>query len=444
MSSLALSVTHLAPACPEHDLVAAVRRGDDRAFEELFSRYRRRIGSYVLGMVGDHGRAEDVTQEVFIAALRRIRDSERPIAFKPWIYEIARNACIDEFRRSRRTREVPLDGDDALENAAPGRLPSVPRPHEAVENRQQIDDLRGAFRGLSDSHHKVLVMRELEGRSYAQIGEELGMSRQMVESTLFRARRKLSEEYEELVSGRRCEHVRAVIDAGGERAVHTLGIRERRRMARHVSHCQPCRRYARLAGVDDSMLETPSIAAKLAALLPFPLLRWWRRGGENEPAAGSGSHQLTAVQSLQSAATAVDPSSPLFGGLGRAAAAAATLVIAGTGAGLVTSLPSRSHAHRAVAASNRGATGTSRHPTAPKVTIHAPQAQPASVQGGNTSAAAVVLANASPASTHRAGGARSNHRGAQVQRFRPAGAAPGSSSTTGGTGVGPICPVASN
>ena len=53
-------------------------------------------------MVRDHARAEDVTQEVFLSALRRMRDTERPIAFKPWIYEIAKNACIDQFRRGAR------------------------------------------------------------------------------------------------------------------------------------------------------------------------------------------------------------------------------------------------------------------------------------------------------------------------------------------------------
>ena len=94
----------------DHQLVAAVRRGDDRAFEALYARYQRRIHAYVMGMVKDHGRAEDVTQEVFVSALRRMRETERPIAFKPWIYEIAKNACIDQFRRTRRTEEVPLRG----------------------------------------------------------------------------------------------------------------------------------------------------------------------------------------------------------------------------------------------------------------------------------------------------------------------------------------------
>jgi DNA-directed RNA polymerase specialized sigma24 family protein len=63
----------------DQQLVARVRRGDDRAFETSYQRYQRRIAAYVLGMVKDHGRAEDVTQEVFVSALRRMRQTPRPI-----------------------------------------------------------------------------------------------------------------------------------------------------------------------------------------------------------------------------------------------------------------------------------------------------------------------------------------------------------------------------
>src|SRR5579884_3747036 len=84
----------------DHDLVTAVRRGEDCAFEELFLRYRGRIRSYASGILADADRAEDITQDVFISALRRLRNTERPIAFKPWIYQIAKNACIDELRRT--------------------------------------------------------------------------------------------------------------------------------------------------------------------------------------------------------------------------------------------------------------------------------------------------------------------------------------------------------
>ena len=196
--------TAIEPAS-DHKLVAAVRRGDDRAFEALYERYHRRIHAYVYGMVKDHQRAEDVTQEVFVSALRRMRATERPIAFKPWVYEIAKNACIDQFRRSKRAEEISFDADEGLAPSDYGRLVSPePVPDAALAAKQQLEQMVGAFGGLSDAHHQILVLRELEGLSYREIGEKMGMSRPAVESTLFRARRRLSEEYDELASGQRC------------------------------------------------------------------------------------------------------------------------------------------------------------------------------------------------------------------------------------------------
>jgi RNA polymerase sigma factor (sigma-70 family) len=259
-------------------LVAAVRRGDDRAFEALYSRYQRRIHAYVMGMVKDHGRAEDVTQEVFVSALRRMRETERPIAFKPWIYEIAKNACIDQFRRSKRAEEVSLEADAGLAPSDYGRLVgSDPAPHDAVAAKQELNDLCGAFGGLSDTHHEILVLRELEGLSYREIGDRMGMSRPAVESTLFRARRRLTEEYDDLVSGARCLRIQGLIAMAADAQ---LGTRESRRLARHVSHCQPCRREAMAAGLEAAILTHVPLrkraAAKVAGLLPFPWLERFR------------------------------------------------------------------------------------------------------------------------------------------------------------------------
>src|SRR3954447_10725914 len=276
----------------EPKLVAAVRRGDDRAFEALYERYHRRIHAYVLGMVKDHQRAEDVTQEVFVSALRRMRATERPIAFKPWVYEIARNACIDQFRRSKRSEEISMDADEGLAPGDYGRLVSrEPVPDAALAAKQQLDNLCGAFGGLSDAHHEILVLRELEGLSYREIGERMGMSRPAVESTLFRARRRLSEEYDELASGQRCLRIQSIITSTGS---GRLGARDTRRLARHVAHCQPCRRQALAAGVDAALVARrpmrERVAEKVAALLPFPLLFRSRResGGGSGSDAGAG------------------------------------------------------------------------------------------------------------------------------------------------------------
>ena len=321
--------------------MAAVRAGDDRAFEELYHRYQRRIGAYIYGMVHDHGRAEDITQDVFMSALRRMRATETPIAFKPWVYEIAKNACIDAFRRSKRAEEISYDADDGSE-----RLHLVskgPTPEAAVDTRMSLDHLRGAFGGLSEAHHQILVMRELEGLSYRQIGERLGMSRPSVESTLFRARRRLSEEYEELVSGERCRRIQAIIaGATGGRA----GTRDERKMARHVSYCQPCRRAAFAAGFDaDALTPKRTVREKIAALLPLPAFLKRRiagHGAEESAATSSGGHAATLAQLSTAAATYADPAMHWGKAVAKAVAVAAAVVGAGVAAhdtGLIGATP---------------------------------------------------------------------------------------------------------
>ena len=339
----------------EVDLIEAARAGDDRAFEELYARYSERIRLFILSRVHDHGRAEDIAQEVFMSALRRMRATGQPIAFKPWIYEIAKNACIDDHRRAGRTHEVSLDADDELISGRRALRSLGPTPPAAAESKQRLADLRGAFGGLSESHHRLLVMREFDGLSYDEIAGRTGMSRQMVESSLFRARRKLAEEYDELASGRRCEHVQAMIDGGRALTARSLGIRERRRLARHLAHCQPCRSTARFAGVDESLLKPRSIADKIAALLPFGFWRWpWRGGsgakhaiaqtgfGAKRVVARTGSHPVT-LQSVQSAASLPDPSGPVTA-VGGAAIAAAVIALAGAGGAIVSGDAGPGHA----------------------------------------------------------------------------------------------------
>src|SRR5436190_23981105 len=80
-------------------LVAGVRAGEDSAFEELYRRYRPRVNAFVRRFLRDDGRAEDVTQEAFLSALRRMRVTDAEIAFQHWIYEIARHAAIDAHQR---------------------------------------------------------------------------------------------------------------------------------------------------------------------------------------------------------------------------------------------------------------------------------------------------------------------------------------------------------
>ena len=331
MSVLAVAIRPTDGETDDRDLVTAVRAGDDRAFELLYQRYQPRIGGYVRGMVRDDGRAEDITQEVFMAALRRMREhDEREIVFKPWIFEIAKNKCIDAFRRTRHTSEVSFDARDALGADEHDRLAEPgATPDSAVEGKVAIDNLCGAFGGLSQVHHDILVLREFEGLSYREIGDRLGMSRPAVESTLFRARKRLSEEYEELVSGERCLRVQRLVDEHGERVPR---LRDSRRMSRHLAHCQPCRRYAGRAGVGLNVTARPAgAAARIAAFLPLPAFLRRRCGGEEAVASPLVGHGGPLAQWSTNVATMLDPG--VVSGWTKAVATAATVAVAGMGAG---------------------------------------------------------------------------------------------------------------
>jgi RNA polymerase sigma factor (sigma-70 family) len=168
------------------ELVEVVRAGDEEAFEELFRRYHARVRAFVARRVADHGRAEELTQDVFVSALRHLRATRSEIAFKPWLFQIARNATIDLHRRSSLAEEVPVDKVELV-----GSDP----PETEVMARERLAHLQGAFEELNEVHHRALVMRELEGRSYREIGKRLSLTQAGVEGVLFRARRRLAKEY---------------------------------------------------------------------------------------------------------------------------------------------------------------------------------------------------------------------------------------------------------
>ncbi len=401
---------------PEHSrtealLVEAARGGDERAFGELYERYRRRIFSYVLSIVRDPGRAEDIAQEVFVSALRRMRSSDRAISFKPWIYEIAKNAGIDELRRVARTREVSIEQGSGEQLAS-----AEPSPVTSFERGQQLAILNGAFRGLSERQHKVMVLRELEGLSYTEIAARTGMTVPMVESALLRARRRLSQEYDEIATGRRCQQVHAVVDTGGQAAVDALGLREHRRFARHVAHCQPCARYVHLAGVSPPETGMPAVAKKIAGLLPFPIARWSLPGGRH---SGSGSRASSLLRPARRAAQFAHPGASV-GAVPATVATMAAVVIAGGGAAV--GLLETAHA----APIQRGPATISARPTAVKRAIRAAPSRRTTGQAASVSR----TSRGSGAATRSSTGTSQARHGASNTSAAPAATPPGTPATS--------------
>jgi RNA polymerase sigma-70 factor (ECF subfamily) len=257
-------------AASDRQLVALAARGEQRSFELLFQRHRAGVHAYALRMLADHAAAEDVVQDVFVSAMRSLRGGTEPVHVRAWLQEIARHACVDHWRGSERRREVSYDAPDSLSGKDARQMAvSGDVAMRGAADRESLACLQSAFQDLPPLQHRVLVQRELEGRSSNEIAERLGISPTAVEGQLARGRRSLAVAFRELQSGERCAATRELCEASLDRP---LGVRDRARVRVHLRTCSSCRRHARAAGVEPRLFD-PRVLGQLGFLLPIPLLR---------------------------------------------------------------------------------------------------------------------------------------------------------------------------
>lgn len=169
-------------------LIRRFKLGDQEALGVLLRRHSDSLYRFCLYLVTNREDAEDVYQETLARAISRVDTLETGTAFRSWLFRIARNLSVDAFRNRKRT--LPLLDEDV----AP--IPTQEDgPEERVEVVEEHRTVAEALSQLAQSHQRVLVLREVEGLSYAAIAQELDVSQSAVETLLFRARRRLREEY---------------------------------------------------------------------------------------------------------------------------------------------------------------------------------------------------------------------------------------------------------
>jgi RNA polymerase sigma factor (sigma-70 family) len=223
----------------------------DRAFERLYKRHVHDVYRYTLAVLHHEADAEDVTQATFLSAYRAFRRGERPVKVHNWLIKIAHNECRQRFRASaRRPQEVALHETD-------GHL----RPGAADDDIPTADEIRHALAQLSFNQRAALVMRELEGRSYAEIATVLETSMSAVETLLFRARRALREQLEGSLTCGQAERALA------QRIEGTLLQSERGPLRAHLRECKECAALERRQRAHRSALKTTLGAAPLPASL---------------------------------------------------------------------------------------------------------------------------------------------------------------------------------
>jgi RNA polymerase sigma-70 factor (ECF subfamily) len=177
----------------DEGLVRASRQGDTRAFGKLVERYQRRVYALAFGILRQREDAWDVAQEAFVKAYRNLDRFAGQAAFYTWLYRIAYNLSLDVLRARGRRDTVALDENAAAVEQAireEGR-PQDAAPNELHERRETALAVQKAMEKLSEKHRAIIVLREIEGLSYEEMAEVLGISKGTVMSRLFHARKNL-------------------------------------------------------------------------------------------------------------------------------------------------------------------------------------------------------------------------------------------------------------
>ncbi len=162
-------------------LIAELRSGNPDAFGELYRRYRTPLFAFCLRMVGDRNRAGDLLHDVFLTLYRSASTIHEPGALRIWLFRVARNEVLMALRQRKET----LEADDTL-------VSDDETPHALLERREQGEMLERALAMLGSTYREVLLLREEQGLSYAEIAGVTGDSESSVKSRLFKARRALA------------------------------------------------------------------------------------------------------------------------------------------------------------------------------------------------------------------------------------------------------------
>ena len=343
----------------DDQLVALFRAGHDEAFSVIHDRYRQRLFAYARQMLGGSRQdAEDALQDVFLRAYAGLRTNGRPISLKAWLYRVAHNRCVDQLRR-------PQPSPTELYETTRGALHD---PLEIAERREDLRRLVADIQRLPEQQRSVLLMREIEGISYAELADTHGVTVAAVKSLLVRARMGLVEAGEARATD--CEEVREDLCLSFDRGVRASGLARR-----HMRDCGACRDYRAALRTNRQRLGAllPIGAGPLAALLQV------FGGGSAGGAAAGGTAALTSgTAAVGTGGAAAIGGGAAAGGTGLAiggatAAATATkvaavvasaVVVAGGGAVEVTKQLSPAPHHAAPAALRAPASGAAAAPAA--------------------------------------------------------------------------------
>ena len=171
--------------------VLRLKANDDAAYDELVRTYNASIFHVAYRMLGDAAEASDVVQEIFLKVFRNIGGFKGEAALKTWIFRIAFSEILNRLRwwkRRYRFATVSIDEDQNGNGSGFHVTDSKPTPEQMLQSKEQEAAIQQALSKLSSDHRSIIVLRDIEGFSYNEIANVLGVSIGTVKSRLARAR----------------------------------------------------------------------------------------------------------------------------------------------------------------------------------------------------------------------------------------------------------------
>ncbi|MBR1456318.1 MAG: sigma-70 family RNA polymerase sigma factor [Oscillospiraceae bacterium] len=176
----------------EAAVIRRVTEGDVNAFEDLVAAYEKNVYNLALRMTGNAQDAEDMAQEAFIKAYNSLPNFRGDSKFSVWLYRIVSNVCLDFLRRQNRRPASSLSVEDEDGEETQMDVPDESQsPELLLERRLTREAVQRGLQALPDEQRQILLLREIQGLSYEEIGLALDLEAGTVKSRIFRARKKL-------------------------------------------------------------------------------------------------------------------------------------------------------------------------------------------------------------------------------------------------------------
>lgn len=176
----------------EKELVRLAKAGEQQAFSDLVSAYEGKIYNLALRYMGNREDALDASQEVFLRMYRFLSGFQEDSSVSTWLYRICVNVCKDLLAKRARRNEQPLEyGEEGKEHCETEISDARYEPAQLAESREMQRVLREAIDQLPVSQREMILLRDIRGLSYEEIGQVLSLEEGTVKSRLFRARAQL-------------------------------------------------------------------------------------------------------------------------------------------------------------------------------------------------------------------------------------------------------------